>query len=370
MSENPEPTTTNQASQEEQEPIRPEKSEKQKSGRRVGYHHARLMKGMEKSIVRRFRAEALNGRDDTPIALEMERFLQWRETRNYSQRTLNSLRVNLRSFLLWAEPRDLRESARVTRPIIESYQRHLWRYRKDNDQPLGIGTQRNRLNALKDFFSWLCRQNLLPANPASDLELPRSVHRLPQQALSSDELSRIFNVPDISDPLGLRDRALLELLYATGLRRGEAAKLRVDEIDFNRGVLFVNQGKGKKDRYVPIGGRAIEWLNRYLDQARPRLVLGESQKALFISSYGEAMSTNSLGNRVKKIMLEAGVKRPGGCHLFRHSCATHMHDGGADIRFVQKMLGHQKLETTAVYTHVSIEQLREIHERSHPHGKD
>ena len=349
---------------------KPTQPGKKKSGRRAGYDHARLMKGKEKSVFRRFRAEALNGRDDSPMALEMERFLQWRETRNYSERTLDGLRVDLRSFLLWTEPRGLRQSDKLTRPIIESYQRYLWRYRKDNGQPLGIGTQRNRLNALWVFFSWLCRQNLLPANPASDLELPRTIRRLPKQALSCQELSQIFNVPDITDPLGLRDRALVELLYATGLRRGEAARLRTDEIDFSRRVLFVNQGKGGKDRYVPVGNRALDWLNRYLENARPRLVLNENQKALFISSYGEAMSTNSLGNRVKKIMVRAGVERSGGCHLFRHSCATHMHDGGADIRFVQKMLGHEKLETTAVYTHVSIEQLREIHERSHPHGKD
>ena len=341
---------------------------KKKGGRRRGYDHARLMKGQEKSITRRFRAEVLNGSDQSPIALDMERFLEWRETQNYSQRTLESLRVSLRSFLLWSEPRGLQTCTEVTRPIMESYQRHLWRYRKSNGEPLSIGTQRNRLNTLKDLFSWLCRQNLLPANPASDLELPRTVRRLPQRVLSSEELSAVFNIPDVSDPLGMRDRTLLELLYATGLRRGEATVLRVDEIDLARQMLFVNQGKGNKDRYVPIGQRALEWLNRYLEQARPRLVLNVSENTLFISSYGDALSAASLGNRVKMLLIEAGIERKGGCHLFRHSCATHMLEGGADIRFIQQMLGHEKLETTAVYTHVSVEKLRQVHAQSHPHG--
>ena len=342
---------------------------KRTGGRRPGYEHAQDMKGRPKSIVRRWRAEALNGHDELPLALDMEAFLEARAVLNYSPRTLDGLRVSLRSFLLWAEPRGLHQAEHITRPMLESYQRWLWRFRKANGEPLGISTQCNRLTAVKDLFSWLCKQNRLHANPAADLDLPRAVHRLPQRALGHEELRAVFALPDVGDPLGLRDRALLELLYSTGIRRGEAASLRIGEIDFGRAVLFVNQGKGHKDRYVPVGRRALFWLRRYLDAAWPVLVASPSEQAVFLSAYGEGMSRGSLGNRVKKLLVDAGVNRPGGCHLFRHSCATHLLEGGADIRFIQQILGHAKLETTAVYTQVSIEQLQAVHSRCHPAEK-
>jgi len=341
---------------------------RKKAGLKKGYQHAQLMKGREKSIVRRFRAEALNGSDNTPMARDMENFLQWRESRNYSPRTLDSLKGSLRFFLLWAQPRSLSESGMITKLILESYQRHLFRYRKANGEPLGVSTQGNRISALKDFFSYLCKHNHLPANPAADLEKPRVPKRLLHKAIGHEQLGTLFNIPDTSDPLGARDRALLELLYSTGLRRGEASSLRLEDIDLKNNILFVNQGKGSKDRYVPIGSRAMHWLEYYLREWRPVLVISEEVKAFFVSSYGEGMSRGSLGNRVKKLLLEADITQAGGCHLLRHSCATHMLEGGADIRYIQQMLGHENLETTAIYTQVSIEHLKEVHSRCHPAG--
>ena len=333
------------------------------------YRYSRKMKGKDKSIHRRYRAEALNGEDTSPIAHQMEQYLEWRESCNFSEHTIKNIRTNLRIFLVWAHPRSITTSEEVTRLILESYQRHLFHYRKDDGNPLGISPQRARLNALRGFFSYLCKHDFIPANPAADLETPRAPKLLRHKALDEDQLKDLFNLPDVKDPLGLRDRTLLELFYATGIRRGELAKLQISDVDLNSNFLFVNQGKGGKDRYVPIGQRAIYWLRRYLDESRPILALSLRVTALFISSYGEAMSTGSLGNSVKKYLLKAGITQQGGCHLLRHSCATHMLEGGADIRFIQQMLGHASVETTAIYTQVSIEQLKAVHSQTHPSGE-
>ena len=131
-------------------------------------------------------------------------------------------------------------------------------------------------------------------------------------------------------------------------------------------TLQIRQGKGRKDRVVPVGKRAIAWLERYLEEVRPQLIIQASESALFLSSYGEAFSPDVLSNKVAKYIKQADIGRQGSCHLFRHTCATHMLEGGADIRFIQQLLGHEKLETTQIYTEVSIKQLQEVHERTHP----
>ena len=176
---------------------------------------------------------------------------------------MESLKVSLRHFLIWSERRSLRRAEAFTRPVLESYQRHLRRHRKDNGKPLGVSTQANRLSALKKLFAWLCREGRLPANPAADLEKPRAPRRLLHKALAPEEIEKLLAVPDVDDPLGLRDRALLELLYSSGLRRAEAARLALRDLDPARGTLFVDQGKGGKDRLVPLGARAARWLDRY-----------------------------------------------------------------------------------------------------------
>lgn len=168
--------------------------------------------------------------------------------------------------------------------IPESYQRHLWRWRKKNGKPLGISTQRSRLSTLKDYFAWLTKKNLLPANPASELELPRQEKRLPVQALTLSQVKAVLNVPDSTDLLGIRDRAILEVFYSAGLRRGELARLELTDLNRERQTLHLRLGKGHKDRVVPVGNRALEWLEKYLEETRSRLVLDLFEKALFLTS--------------------------------------------------------------------------------------
>lgn len=173
-------------------------------------------------------------------------------------------------------------------------------------------------------------------------------------------------MPDIADPLGLRDRAIIETFYSTAIRRSELAKLEVTDLNQERGTLQIRQGKGKKDRVVPIGEQAMAWQVRYLNEVRPKLAINSREPCLFLTSYGEGFNPDVLSRKLSSYIEKANIGRSGSCHLLRHSCATHMHDNGADIRYIQQLLGHEKLETTAIYTEVSIAQLRQIHQQTHP----
>jgi integrase/recombinase XerD len=300
------------------------------------------------------------------LAQWQDTYLQSLAARNYAPATLNHRRYELKVFLAWAAERDLTRASQITRPILENFQRWLWRYTKPNGQRLGWSTQREHLGTLKDFFRWLTRQNVLLHNPASELDLPRPEKRLPQEVLSPTELARLFAVPDVSDPLGVRDRTMLELFYSTGLRRTELCRLDLADLNTERRTLHVRLGKGKKDRMVPVGLRTIHWLDRYLKEVRPRLCLDTRTTALFLTGYGEAFNPDVVSRMVSAWLKQAGLKRKGCCHVLRHACATHMLENGADIRFIQQLLGHEKLDTTAIYTEVSIKQLQEVHTRCHP----
>jgi integrase/recombinase XerD len=222
---------------------------------------------------------------------------------------------------------------------------------------------------LQAFFSWLLRKNQIPSNPASDLELPGLPRRLPLTILSPGEIESILKAPDIATPAGLRDKALLELLYSTGIRRKEVAELNITSIDWHRSALKICQGKGGKDRVIPIGQRALHWLRLYLDQARPAMIPKDSSR-LFLNNQGGHFNLNGLGNLVHRYVTQVGGVSSGSCHVFRHAMATAMLDNGADIRFVQEMLGHQRLGTTQLYTHVSIEKLKTVHRTTHPAERD
>jgi integrase/recombinase XerD len=303
------------------------------------------------------------------LSMRAASYLEDLAVRHYSTTGLKGRADSLKVFLTWAAERDLTEPAAITQSHLKSYQHWLYRYRKINGKPLGNSTQRARLGVIQHFFGWLTRQQHLPANPASELVLPRGEKKLPEQSLSIGQINALLNVPDTRDPLGIRDRAILETFYSTGIRRAELTQLGLSDLHIERGVLQIRQGKGRKDRTVPIGQRALGWLTRYLDEVRPRLLLDISEPALFLSSYGSSINADVLSRKVSQWLEQAGIKKPGSCHLLRHTCATHMLEGGADIRYIQQLLGHANLETTAIYTQVSIEQLKAVHAQTHPAEK-
>jgi integrase/recombinase XerD len=292
--------------------------------------------------------------------------LLWLRQRNYSEHTLAGRAFYLRRFLEWCEERSLSRPTEVSRPVLERYRQHLFHRRRENGQALSFRDQYAHLHAVRMFFRWAARQNRVLYNPAADLELPKLEKPLPRNVLSAREAEAVMRQPNLADPLGLRDRAILEVLYSTGVRRLELCCLTVWDLDRELGTLLVRQGKGKKDRYVPIGERAVAWVDRYLADARPLLVYDLSEDALFLTKRGEPLNPNQLSFAVGRYIEQADVGKRGGCHLFRHTCATLMLEGGADIRFIQELLGHSSLVSTQVYTRVSIHKLKQVHTATHP----
>jgi len=304
--------------------------------------------------------------DPQGMAVFNEKFLEWMRVKNYSERTVENRQLYLNYFIQWAEDRGLTRPSEITKPILERYQRFLYHYRKADGNPLSFRSQSSRLVPVRAWFKWLTKNNHILYNPASELELPRLERRLPKHVLTIRESETVLAVPNIADPLGLRDRAILETLYSTGIRRMEVVNLKLYDMDVDRGTLMVRQGKGKKDRMVPIGKRAIDWINKYIVEVRPRLIIDPNDVTLFLTHLGEAFTTNRLTQLVREYIDAADIGKRGSCHLFRHTMATLMLENGADIRFIQAMLGHAKLETTQIYTQVSIRKLKEIHEATHP----
>lgn len=300
-----------------------------------------------------------------PMVAYMQAHFEHLRIRGYSEHTLKSRRGSLRRFIAWCDERGLQQPADVTKPVLERYQRHLFYYRKADGQPLTHASQVGCLAPLKVWFKWLARENYLLFNPASEIDLPKPSKKLPRAILSIQEVEAILAKADPGTVHGLRDRALLEMLYSTGLRRMEAAHLACYDVDLHRRLVFVREGKGRRDRVVPLGERALAWLDRYLLESRPQLIVTE-QTALFLSDYGEPLSPAYVSLKVKRHMAYAGINKPGSSHLLRHAMATHMLEAGADVRILQALLGHAQLSTTEIYTHVSIDHLRAIHDATHP----
>ncbi|HZZ81455.1 MAG TPA: site-specific tyrosine recombinase XerC [Gemmataceae bacterium] len=301
------------------------------------------------------------------MASLLAQYLDWLRTHNYSDLTVLARDKSLKRFLAWAHERGIASPCEVTRPILERYQRYLHLYRQRNGEPLSVRSQVAHLAPLRAWFKWLARERYVAANPASDLIMPRREFRLPGHVLSPNEVERILAVPDINEPLGLRDRAMLETFYSTGVRRLELIRLTVQDIDHERGLVMVRQGKGKKDRICPVGERALAWIERYVNEVRPALQrCDQAEYTLFLSELGGPLRPNWLSQKVSEYIQLADVKKRGACHLFRHAMATAMLENGADLRFVQAMLGHVHLHTTQIYTHVAVAKLKKIHDATHP----
>lgn len=230
---------------------------------------------------------------------------------------------------------------------------------------LAAGTQGCYLDAVRRFFAWLLERGVILQNPAHDLPAPKVV-RLPRRVLSEAEARRLMNAPSRWDVSGRRDRAVLEVLYGCGLRRGECLRLDVTDLDLGQELVVVRSGKGKKDRMVPLTGQAASALDLYLRESRPELVKDVRERALFLSKYGRRMGQTCLYGLLAKHARAAGLRGAIFPHALRHTYATHLLKGKASIRHVQELLGHQSLQATAVYTRVGVEDLREVLSRCHP----
>ena len=293
-------------------------------------------------------------------------YLDWLAVHGYSAGTIRSRHYDLTALLAFFDARDVARTEDVTTTLLDSYQRHLFHLKKRDGSPLSFSTQSLRLIAVKGLFSWLAQSGDLALDPSLSLVLPKSAHRLPEAVLSVEEAEAVLEGPDTTTIVGLRDRAILEVLYSTAIRRAELLHLHVGDIDQARHSLFVRQGKGARDRFVPIGTRACAWVTRYLDEARPALEGHRHTSTLFLSASGGALAPDVVSRMVSAYVSAGAPAKRGSCHLFRHTAATLMLDAGADVRHIAAMLGHQKLETTMTYTRVSMAKLLEVHARCHP----
>lgn len=293
-------------------------------------------------------------------------FHEWEAVVAYSPRTIDAQRHAIGRFIAWCDERGLGKPQDITRPILERYQRHVYHHRKANGQPLTVSAQLGLILPLQAWFKWLTKQNHILYNPAADLDLPTRPKALPKGLLSIGQVEDVLNGCDIVKPDGLRMRAMLEVLYSTGIRRFELAGLKLFDVDVERGALMVRQGKGSKDRLVPVGERACAWVNKYLREVRPDIATGADDYRLFLDDDGAGFTPERIGDLVRRQLTAAGIEHPGSCHLFRVACATHMLENGADIRFIQSLLGHAKLDTTQIYTLVSLAKLKEVHNATHP----
>ena len=284
----------------------------------------------------------------------------------YAATTITARRYHLAGLCEFLADRDVSEIEQVTPALLASYQRHLFVHRSAAGTPLSFRTQAQRLIALKGFFAHLAAEAVTPYDLAAGIVLPKAEHRLPEGVLSAEEAEAVLAVPDTTTVLGLRDRAMLELFYSSAIRRAELIALRVHDVDIARKTLFVRQGKGGRDRHVPVGSRALTWLRRYLEESRPELLGRLGTEALFLSSTGGRLAPDVVSRAVTAYVRAGAPGRKGSCHLFRHSTATLMLDNGADVRYVGELLGHVKLETTQLYTRVSIARLRQVHAACHP----
>jgi len=295
-----------------------------------------------------------------------ERFIGYfidylRVERGASPNTIASYETDLRDFLAFLEPLKVRFPDDVSRDVIRGYVESLSR------RGMSSSSISRHISSLRSFYRFLMAERLIDESPVDGIEPPKGWARLPT-VLSIDEVERLLSVYERAEtPIQLRNKAILELLYATGVRVSELVSLRTDDISAELGYLRC-KGKGDKERLVPIGSPALKALEEYLKRGRPHLAGSRSQPWLFLNRNGDKLSRQAVWKMIKQAIKLAGIEKNVSPHTLRHSFATHMLERGADLRYLQEMLGHSNISTTQIYTHISRERLRDLHKTFHPRG--
>lgn len=275
-------------------------------------------------------------------------------------KTLEAYRYDLKRFLAYLKKKGVEDIRDTTKFDVRAFLAYL------NSEHLSNRTVVRQLVAIRAFFKFLVQEGKLKSNPAENVEFPKLTKTLPE-ILSLNEVERLLETPPSQAARGVRDRTMLEMLYATGMRVSELVNLRMNQLNLEGGyvVLF---GKGSKERVVPLGAEAIKWLNIYFKTARNELSSGKESPFVFINRFGKKMSRQFFWRSIKRYGWKAGIRKKISPHLLRHSFASHLLARGADLRSVQMMLGHADISTTQIYTHVAKERLKLIHKRYHPRG--
>ena len=300
----------------------------------------------------------------TELGQRAQEFIAWLRVKNYAAATIRARRSALHYWLCWSEERGITRVTELTAVSLAAYAKQLLHRQDATGKPLTAQNRYTYLVALAKFCRWLVQQDFLPDNPAAKLVYPKLEPRLPRHVLSHSQIETIISQPAVDTPLGLRDRALLELFYSTGMRRAEVCGLTLQDVDRQNGIIYIRHGKGDQARVVPIGERALRWLQKYLDEVRPRFCQEQQVSTLFVTHQGAPLNVERLSSLVKAYVRQSGYT--GGCHIFRHAMATEMPDHGADLRHIQMMLGHKDIGTTQIYTHVSLAGLQRVYREHHP----
>jgi integrase/recombinase XerD len=302
----------------------------------------------------------VSGRDDNlnPGRTAIDAFLDalWME-RGLSDNTLQAYRSDLYGYNTWLAQRGQSISGARSADLLAYL---------SQQGTASVRTSARRLSSLRRLYQYLARERQISSDPSASIEAPRLGRSLPK-SLTEAEVELLLNVPDAETAIGLRDRAMLEVLYATGLRVSELVGLRLEQVNLRQGVVRV-LGKGNKERLVPLGEEALHWLERYLRDARPALFRGVPDATLFPSSRGRLMRRQTFWHAVKRYAMQAGIRKTLSPHVLRHAFATHLLNHGADLRVVQMLLGHSDISTTQIYTHVARERLKNLHAQHHPRG--
>lgn len=277
-----------------------------------------------------------------------------------SGNTLEAYGRDLKRYLTFLEQKEISDARSVAPQTVVDFLVQI------KSEGLSANSMNRALAALRGFYNYLLQERVLEESPLTHIELAKVWMRLPD-TVSQEEMNRILSGPDHSTPSGLRDRAMLELLYATGLRVSELISLSMNSINWQVGFLAV-MGKGGKERVVPVGRTAYDFVRRYVDEARPKFVRSKTTEVLFLNRFGRAFTRQGLWKIIVGYAQKAGLQKNVHPHTFRHSFASHLLEGGADLRAVQVMLGHSDISTTQIYTHVTRERLKEIHRKYHPRG--
>ena len=308
-----------------------------------------------------------------------ERFDEWLAAINYSPKTRVNYLRDVKGFIGWlGNNTSVASIVEVTPANLQQYQMAIYNYERSvvpastggEKRRLAVGTQACRLAAVRKFFSWLAAEQQIAYNPASALQPPKQPQRLPTNILTRSEAKRLIESTPTTRPRDIRDRAILDVLYSTGIRRAELIALNIYDIDFDNATLRVEHGKGGATRIVPLTESARSALKLYLEEARSVFARETTQTRLFVSSRsGGPLDDADIVRIVEKAARRAKIKKHITPHTLRHTCATHLLKGKADIRQIQKLLGHRRLSSTEVYTHVEISDLREVISRCHPREK-
>ena len=279
--------------------------------------------------------------------------------------TIKSTRYGLKSLATFLEDEQVRYIEDLNRDVLEDYQEDLSYRFTAQGTPLGRSTREKLINVAQGFTRYLKHQDYLLNDPGETLTPPKRGRRLPKSIMSHSEVKQLLNAPDRRTSRGQRDRIILQILYDTGIRRSEMARMRITDLDLDTGYIRIC-GKGDKDRVVPVSEKVCELIQNYLLFVRPAFVKAADPGHLVLNRSGKPIAANGIYIIVKTWAKRAGIKKKVTTHSLRHTCATHMLKNGAPVRHIQEMLGHESLESTQIYTHVTINDLKQVHAKYHP----